>query len=61
MSGIEHATLGILIVMLLVVVPVLYYIHKARHCGEDLYVRRVAGVDAISEAMGCSRATENRL
>ena len=49
--GIEHATPVILLMLFLMVVPVLYYIKKARE-GKEYYVRRIAGVDAIDEAIG---------
>ncbi|MFM1847907.1 MAG: putative rane protein [Pseudomonadota bacterium] len=51
--GVEHATLGILVLTLGMIGPVLYYIRKARH-QPDLYVRRIPGVDAIDEAVGRS-------
>ncbi len=54
-GGIEHATVGILILMILFILPVLIYIRKARR-KEELYVRRIPGVDAINEAVG--RAAE---
>ncbi len=53
--GIEHATLGVLVVMAFIIGPVIYYIRKARGKA-DLYVRRIAGIDAIDEAAG--RAAE---
>ena len=53
MTGVEHATLGILFLMLLMIGPVLLYIRKARQA-PDMYVRRLAGVDAIDEATGRS-------
>jgi len=39
--------------MLLLVGPVIYYIRRARS-GVNLYVRRIAGVDAVDEAVGRS-------
>jgi len=51
MQGIEHATLGVLVLMALVIIPVLYFIHEARK-GRTLFVRRIPGVDAIDEATG---------
>jgi hypothetical protein len=51
--GVEHATLGILVLTLGMVVPVLYFIRQARH-RPDMYVRRIPGVDAIDEAIGRS-------
>ena len=53
MKGVDHATLGILILMLLLVGPVLIYIRVAKR-KKDLYVRRIPGIDAIDEAAGRS-------
>jgi hypothetical protein len=53
MIGADHATLGILILLLLFVGPVALYIRKAAR-GEVLPVRRIPGVDAIDEAVGRS-------
>ena len=55
MGGFENATPGVLVIMALMIGPVLYYIRTARR-RRDLYVRRLAGVDAIDEAAG--RAAE---
>lgn len=55
MVGVEHATPGVLVLICLIVGPVLWYIRRARQ-HRDLYVRRLAGVDAIDEAAG--RAAE---
>lgn len=52
-AGIDHATPGILLLMVLFIAPVLMYIRKARR-GRELYVRRISGVDAIDEALGRS-------
>jgi len=49
--GLEHATPGVLVLILLLTMPVLYYIRVARS-GKALYVRRIPGVDAIDEAVG---------
>lgn len=51
--GIEHATLGLLLLTVCLVGPVLYYIRLAR-ANPNLYVRRIPGVDAIDEAVGRS-------
>ena len=51
----NHATPGVLLLILAIVLPVLYYIWLARR-KKDLYVRRLAGVDAIDEA--CGRSAE---
>jgi len=55
MPGIEHANWVILGLLLLLLGPVYYYIHRARK-GHRLFVRRIPGVDAVDEAMG--RAVE---
>lgn len=51
--GFEHATPAVLILLVLVFVPVLHFIKKARQ-GSTIFVRRIAGVDAIDEAVGRS-------
>jgi len=51
----EHASLGIIILIVLFIVPVLVYIRKAR-LGKNFYVRKVAGINAVDEAV--SRAAE---
>ncbi len=48
---IEHATPGVLVIMLLIIAPVLYFIREARR-GRELFVRRIPGIDAIDEAAG---------
>lgn len=53
MAGIEHASPGMLLLLALLVGPVIYFIAKARKV-EDLYVRRIPGIDAIDEAVGRS-------
>ncbi len=53
--GVDHATLGILLLMVALIGPVIWYIRYAR-TGAPLYVRRIAGIDAIDEATG--RAAE---
>lgn len=53
--GVDHATLGILLLIVVLIGPVLWYIRYAR-TGVSLYVRRIAGIDAINEATG--RAAE---
>jgi hypothetical protein len=55
MSGIDNATAGVLLLIVLLIGPVVIYIRKAQKGGE-LYVRRIPGVDAIDEAAG--RAAE---
>ena len=49
--GVEHATPAMLLMLLFIVAPVLYYIRRAQD-GHELYVRRIAGVDAVDEALG---------
>ena len=46
---------NILVLMILVCGAILYYIRRATR-GEPLYIRRIAGMDAVNEAVG--RATE---
>lgn len=53
--GIEHATPAMLLILLVLLGPVLYYIRQVRS-GKNLFVRQIAGVDAINEAVG--RAAE---
>lgn len=55
MGAFEHATPAVLIVLILLVLSLLYFISKARQ-GADIFVRRIAGVDAVNEAVG--RAAE---
>ncbi|MCB5270781.1 MAG: hypothetical protein LHW56_02935 [Candidatus Cloacimonetes bacterium] len=47
--------LGFLILLLLVCAAILYYIQAARH-GKEFFIRRIAGLDSMEEAIG--RATE---
>lgn len=49
----EHATIGIILLIAAIVALVLRYISQAR-TGKDFYVRRIAGIDAIDEAVGKS-------
>lgn len=55
MNGIEHATPGILILLLVFIGPVPFLIRWARRGGE-IFVRRIPGIDAVNEAVG--RAAE---
>lgn len=55
MTGVDHATPGMILLLVLIIGPVLYYIWRARR-GDELYVRRIAGIDAVDEAVG--RAAE---
>jgi hypothetical protein len=52
----EHATPGILLLMILFIGPVLYYISKAKK-GATYFLRRIRGIDEIDAAIG--RATED--
>lgn len=47
--------LGFLILLLMVSFAIIYYIQAARH-GKEFYIRRIAGLDSMEEAIG--RATE---
>lgn len=47
--------MNVLVIALLVSVLVIYYIRRA-HAGEKLFVRKIAGLDAIDDAVG--RSTE---
>lgn len=51
--GLEHATLGAIILLALLLAPVIYFIRYAQRGGE-LFVRRIRAVDAIDEASGRS-------
>lgn len=53
MTGVEHATPGMLVLLVILIGPVLYYIRRARS-NRDMYVRRIAGIDAAEEAIGRS-------
>lgn len=52
--GVEHATPGIIVLLVLMFWPVLRLIRRAREQGADMFVRRIRGVDAIDEAVGRS-------
>ncbi|NLF24812.1 MAG: hypothetical protein GX589_04045 [Deltaproteobacteria bacterium] len=51
MKGVDHATLGMLILLLCLLGPVLFFIRRAK-TGALLPVRRISGIDAIDEAVG---------
>lgn len=53
MSGVEHATPGMLLLLMIICGAVLFFIRRARR-GEEIFVRRLPGVDAIDEAVGRS-------
>lgn len=48
-----HATLGQVFFLLILLGPVIYFINSARK-GRSLHIRRIAGLDAIDEAIGRS-------
>ena len=50
MGGFEHATPGVLLLLIVLLYSLLRFIRRAR-CGDDIYVRRIAGVDAVNEAV----------
>lgn len=56
MIGVEHSTPGVLLLLALIIGPVLYFIRRAKLNPEQLYVRRIPGIDAIEEGVG--RAAE---
>lgn len=51
-----HATYSILILMLLICGPVIYNLMKSFIKEEKIFIRRIAGLDSVEEAVG--RATE---
>lgn len=51
----ENHLLGVAIAIILFIIVVIWYIQRARS-GEELFVRRIAGLEAVDEAVG--RATE---
>ena len=53
MHGVQHATLLICLISAIIVLPVIYYIKKARKL-KELFVRKIAGIDAINESIGRS-------
>lgn len=53
MTGVDHATPGMLLLLVLLIGPVLYYIKRAK-AGAEIFVRRIAGIDAVEEAIGRS-------
>lgn len=53
--GIEHATIGIWVLMFFLIGPVVIYIKRAK-LGRALYVRRIPGINAVEE--GIARAAE---
>lgn len=52
--GVEHATIGVILLTLALVLPVLHYIKRAKNSPESLYVRRIPGIAAVDEAIGRS-------
>lgn len=53
--GVEHASPMMIVIMIILAVPLFYFIAKARR-GHTFFVRRIAGIDAIDQAIG--RAAE---
>jgi len=53
MIGLQHATIFVYFLTLILILPVFYYIKKARK-NKNLYVRRISGIDAIDETVGRS-------
>ncbi len=53
--GVEHATPGMIFIMVVLALPLFFYIDKAKK-GGSLFIRRIAGIDAINQAVG--RAAE---
>ncbi|MCB0330316.1 MAG: hypothetical protein KDD70_11640 [Bdellovibrionales bacterium] len=51
--GVEHSTPGLLLLLFGFLGPVMYFIRRAQK-GESIFVRRIAGVDAVNEAIGRS-------
>ncbi len=51
----EHATPAVIVLIVLFVAPVLYFIRQAKQ-GAEIFIRRIAGIDAIDDAVG--RAVE---
>lgn len=54
MGGVDHATPGMLLLLVILLSPVVIYIRRARLGLSSIYVRRIAGVDSIEEAVGRS-------
>ena len=48
--GVEHATPGMLIIMLILAAPLFYFISQASS-GRSFFVRRIPGIDAITRLM----------
>lgn len=53
--GVEHASPGMILIMVILAIPLFYFIDQARK-GRSLFVRKIAGIDAINQAVG--RAAE---
>ena len=51
----EHANPAVIILIILFVGPVLYFIRRAQK-GEEIFIRRIPGIDAIDDTIG--RAVE---
>lgn len=53
MIGLQHASIFVYFLTLVLILPVFYFIKKAKK-NKNLYVRRIAGIDAIDETIGRS-------
>ena len=53
MEGVEHASPGMLLLLIVICGAVLFYMRRARQ-GKPTFVRRIPGIDAINEAIGRS-------
>ena len=49
----EHSTPAVILLLMMFVGPVLYFISRAKK-GEEIFIRRIPGIDAIDEAIGRS-------
>ena len=53
--GVEHASPAMIFIMIVLAIPLFYFIKRAQ-AGRKFFVRRIAGIDAINQAIG--RAAE---
>jgi hypothetical protein len=51
-TGVDHATPGMIVTILGITFPVIVLIKRARRFPDKIYIRRIAGIDAIDEAVG---------
>jgi hypothetical protein len=54
MAGVEHASPAMVVLLVLFLAPVPWYIKRAKREGDALHVRRIPGIDAVEEAVGCA-------